>query len=94
MSASAILKLQQVGFTSEQVAALAEFMDTQAASKSDLNDLEHRLGTQITELRSELKSDIAQVDSNLKLLEQRMTIKLGSMMFVAVGAVAALVRLL
>jgi hypothetical protein len=37
MSASAILKLQKVGFTTEQVEALADFMDTQSASS--LSDL-------------------------------------------------------
>ena len=36
MSASAILKLQRVGFTSEQVEALADLVDSQAASKADL----------------------------------------------------------
>lgn len=38
-------------------------------------------------VRSDLKRDI-------KELEQRMVIKLGSLMFVAVGAMAALVKLL
>jgi hypothetical protein len=63
MSASAVLKLQKVGFTIEQVEALADFMDTQAASKADLfketaairGDLEgaeHRLETRIIETRS------------------------------------------
>ena len=36
MSASAVLKLQKVGFSIEQVEALADFMDTQTASKVDL----------------------------------------------------------
>ena len=31
MSASAVLKLQKVGFTAAQVEALAEFMDAQGA---------------------------------------------------------------
>jgi hypothetical protein len=36
----------------------------------------------------------AKIESDLVALEHRMTIKLGGMMIVAVGAVAALVRLL
>ena len=61
MSASAILKLQRVGFTSEQVEALAELIDTQAASKTDLEAAEHRLDTRIIETKAELKADIAEL---------------------------------
>ena len=54
MSASAVLKLQKVGFTAEQVEALADFMDTQAASKADL-----------MEAKADLKADIARVEANV-----------------------------
>ena len=50
MSASAVLKLQKVGFTIEQVEALSDFMDTQAASKADL-----------LEAKAELKADLEAV---------------------------------
>ena len=59
MSANAVLKLQKAGFTTEQVEALADFMDTQAASKADLEKTEHRLDTRIAEMKTELKADIA-----------------------------------
>ena len=36
MGASAVLKLQKIGFTVEQVEAVADLVDTQAASKADL----------------------------------------------------------
>ncbi len=88
MSASAILKLQKVGFTSEQVEALADFMDTQAASKADLEAATHKLDLKI----AEVKADVAEVGSDLKLLEQRMTIKLGGMMMVGVGILLAAIR--
>lgn len=65
MSASAILKLQKAGFTSEQVEALADFMDTQAAGKTDLERVEHKLETQIAETRSELKAEIAAVKAEV-----------------------------
>lgn len=45
MGASAVLRLQKVGFSAEQVEALADFMDTQAAGKADLKAAEHRLDT-------------------------------------------------
>ena len=47
MSAAAILKLQASGFTSEQVSALAELIDTQVATKADVEAAEHRLELKI-----------------------------------------------
>lgn len=66
MSASAILKLQRSGFTQEQVEALAEFMDTQAASKADLEAVAHRLETKIAEVRTEAKAGLAEAKAELK----------------------------
>jgi hypothetical protein len=54
MGASAILKLQAAGFSREQVEALADFMDTQAASKADLIEVEHRLEVKISDVRTEV----------------------------------------
>lgn len=56
MSASAILKLQAAGFSTEQVTALADLIDTQAASKSD-----------VVEAKSSLKSDLEGVEHRLEL---------------------------
>ncbi|GGA04007.1 hypothetical protein GCM10011497_37850 [Elstera cyanobacteriorum] len=61
MSASAILKLQTVGFTNEQVTALADLIDTQAATKADLEGSEHRL---------ELK--MAKIDADVVVLKWMM----------------------
>lgn len=61
MSASAILKLQSVGFTTEQVTALADLIDTQAATKADLEGSEHRL---------ELK--MAKIDADVVVLKWMM----------------------
>lgn len=116
LSASAILRLQKVGFTAEQVEALADFMDTQAASKSDVLEVKSELKADIAELRNELKADIAEVRnelkadfasvhaalqaesaerrSEMKMLEQRMAIKMGGMMVVLAGLILAGMRLL
>jgi hypothetical protein len=105
MSASAVLKLQKVGFTSEQVEALADFMDTQAASKADLeaavhrldtkiDGVEHRLDAKIDSVEHRLDLKITALQSDLRLLEQRMTIKLGGMMIIAVGIILAAFRYL
>lgn len=94
MSASAILKLQKVGFTSEQVEALADFMDTQAASKADLESTEHRLDVKITEVKSELRLVETGLRAELKQIEQRMTIKLGAMLLALAGLLLAAIRYL
>lgn len=59
MSASAILKLQSVGFSREQVEALADFMDTQAASKVDLLAVKGELKTDIFATEAKLNKAIA-----------------------------------
>jgi hypothetical protein len=56
MGASAVLKLQKVGFSAEQVEALADFMDTQVASKADVEGVEHRLGARLQETKTELEA--------------------------------------
>ncbi|MBP2230004.1 hypothetical protein J2847_003307 [Azospirillum agricola] len=94
MSASAILKLQKVGFTAEQVEALADFMDTQAASKADLGEAKAELKADIAAVRSELRANIADVRSDLRLLEQRMTVKLGGMLLAFAGVLLAAIRYL
>ena len=90
MSASAILKLQRVGFTAEQVEALADFMDGQAAGKADLDAATHKLDRSIADVRGE----VASLRADVRLLEQRMTVRLGGMMIVAVGILLAAIRYL
>ena len=94
MSASAVLKLQKVGFSIEQVEALADFMDTQAASKADLNDAKAELKADIAEVKTELKADIAEVRSELKLSEQRTIIRLGGLLVVITGILLGAIRYL
>lgn len=67
MSAAAILKLQDAGFSVSQVTAIAELVDNQSASKADLESLGHRLEKQIAEGRSEAKSDLESVEHRLDL---------------------------
>jgi|GEM_PF-2546104 len=111
MGAVAFIQLQRA-FSPEQVEALANFMDTQAATKADLAEVKSELKAELTkvrselkaelaEVRSELKADIAEVRSDVRLLEQRlvqveqrMTIKLGTMLFLLAGAIIAAIRYL
>lgn len=72
MGASAVLKLQKVGFSAEQVEALADFMDTQVASKADVEGVEHRLGARLQEFRSEAKADVEGIKADMASLEHRL----------------------
>ena len=61
MSGVPAFKLVEAGFSQSQVEALAEFMQTEAARRSDLMGIEHHLDARITETKAELKAEIAEV---------------------------------
>jgi hypothetical protein len=75
-----VKKLIKAGMPEEQAEVLAE-------SQTELIDEKLATKKDLKELETELKHEI-------KELESRMTIRLGSLMVIAVGAVAALVRIL
>ena len=87
----------------------AMLIDEKLATKQDLKELELRLKRDMKELEmrlkrdiQELKRDMQEMEANLKRdmkemelrLKHDMTVRLGSMMVVAIGVVAALVKLL
>ncbi|MBF0350235.1 MAG: DUF1640 domain-containing protein [SAR324 cluster bacterium] len=76
-------RLEKVNFSHEQAKVLTEelknILDDNIATKLDIQ---------------EVKRDIQEVKRDIKELEMRMTIRLGSLMVVAVGAMATLVKLL
>jgi len=83
MSASAILKLQSAGFTLEQVTALADLIDTQAASKTDVLEAKHEVKIEISELKAELiqfksevKGEIQGLKDELIETEKRLDLKI------------------
>lgn len=84
-------KLREAGFTESQAeaqaVALAEIVDEKLATKQDLKEAEISLRRDIKELEINLRHE-------MKEMESRIIIKLGSMMVVAVGLVATLVKLL
>ncbi len=91
-------RLKEAGFTEQQAEALAhaeaELIEQNLATKRDIADLKR----DIKELEVKIEVKIEQIRSDLardlKDLEYRMTIKLGTMMVVAVGAMAALTRVM
>ena len=89
--------------------AMAELVEERLATKRDLKELEERLTNrmQATEerlnnqmrsmeerLNSQMRSMEERLNSKMQELEYKMTVRLGSMMVVAVGLVATLVKLL
>ena len=67
MSATVILKLRESGFTEQQVSALAELVDTQAATKSDVEAAAQRLALQAAEDRSAARTELEAVEHRLTL---------------------------
>ncbi|HZK91272.1 MAG TPA: hypothetical protein VFC56_14095 [Stellaceae bacterium] len=68
MSASAVLNHSKAGFTDAQVTALAEYFDSQMATKGDIAELKLDIADvklEIEKVRSELKLDIEKVRSDL-----------------------------
>jgi len=97
MSAAAILKLQSVGFSAEQVTALADLIDTQAATKADVDAAEHRLDLKIEEVEHRLTSRIDAVEHRLDLkieaLRSEVTVLKWMMGFILAFQVAIFAKL-
>ena len=78
-------RLEAAGFAPQQAGDMAEAIAealAQLATKADLAALGAATKADIAALRAELKSDI-------EILKRDMTIRLGSMMIVAVGVILA-----
>ena len=85
--------LKEGGFNEKQTATLVDLgrdLSNQAlekvATKDDLGDLEERMDLKFDGLRKDVMAE-------MKLLEQRMIIKLGAMIAVAVGLMVMIDRL-
>jgi hypothetical protein len=87
MSAAAILKLQASGFSADQVSALAELIDSQAATKADVEGMghrleqkieasEHRLELKISDIKSDLNEFKASTKSHIESVEHRLELKM------------------
>ncbi len=72
MGAAAILKLQAAGFSAEQVTAIAELIDSQSATKSDLDATEHRLESKIDAVDRRLDIKITALQGEMTLLKWMM----------------------
>lgn len=87
-------RLEKAGLTREQAGAMAEAqkevfaeaLESQLATKADIQAARAEIGS--------LRIDVDGLRRDIKESELRMVTKLGAMMVVAVGVVAALVKLL
>jgi hypothetical protein len=76
VSASSILKLQAAGFTAEQVTAIADLIDTQSATRADVEATEHRLDARIEGVEHRLESRMAEGFHNFDLKIQTLDRKI------------------
>jgi hypothetical protein len=79
MSAAAILKLQASGFSAEQVSALAELLDTQVATKADVEASEHRLELKISDVKAELEAREHRLELKIGNLKTDLELKIGNL---------------
>ena len=68
----------------------ADIAGVKAELKADIDAAAHQTDMKI----AGVKADLAELRSEVRLLEQRMTIKLGSIVFLAVGLLFAAIRYL
>jgi uncharacterized membrane protein YccC len=74
MNAIAVYKLEEAGFKRNQVEALAEFLDTQAVTKLDLEKATHQLQQEIAAVRTELKQDTAELKQEMAILRGELNV--------------------
>lgn len=87
-------RLEKAGLTREQAGAMAEAqkevfaeaLESQLATKADIQAVRAEIGS--------LRTEVDGLRRDIKESELRMVTKLGAMMVIAVGVVAALVKLL
>jgi hypothetical protein len=93
--------LQEAGIPREQAEAhilvMAEFVEGNLATKEDIHRLRHEdfhqlKNEDLVRLRNELKAEIQDLHHEIKQLEHRMTIKLGTIVTLALAAFATITR--
>ena len=93
-----VLARSQATLIDEKLTTKRDLKELETLLTRDLKELEARLTHDLKELEALLTRDLKELEArlihDLKELETRMTLRLGSMMVVAVGVVAALVKLL
>lgn len=82
----------KVDLRESEAALRTDLRDSVSALKADLRETEFRLDGKITDLVHKLDLGLAANRAELKILEQRMTVKLGALAAAAVGILIAAIR--
>ena|ERR1043166_191115 len=90
-------RLRGSGVPQEQAEAHAEaardFIMAELVTKSDLLATKQELQTELRTSVAELRTGIAEVRSNMDTQTLRLTVRLGAMLAVAIGALATIMKL-
>ena len=90
-------RLRSSGVPQEQAEAHAEaardFIMAELVTKSDLLATKQELQTELRTSVAELRTGIAEVRSNMDTQTLRLTVRLGAMLAVAIGALATIMKL-
>jgi len=90
-------RLRDGGVPRDQAEAHAEaardFIMVELATKSDVLGLKTELGGRITELQAELRSSVIELRNTVDTQSLRLTVRLGAMLVVGLGALAAILKL-
>ena len=81
---NAAFKLEDSGFSREQVDALSEFMDGSVATKADIAEL----SGEIKEVRGELKADIAGLNGRINLIYWMLGVSVAGIVSLVIKAFA------
>ena len=73
---------------------LVEAMNENFATKLDIHELKSELKAELKQVEWRLDSKIQTLESNIREMEYKLTIKLGSMMALSIGLTATLVKML
>jgi hypothetical protein len=73
--------------------AARDFMMAELATKSDLLATKQELRTSITELQTELRTTKQDLENRIDTLGLRLTVRLGAIVVVGIGALAAILKL-
>ena len=93
---NAAFKLEDSGFSREQVDALSEFMDGSVATKADIERLDGKITAEISELsgeikevRGELKADIAGLNGRINLIYWMLGVSVAGIVSLVIKAFTA-----
>lgn len=91
-----VKRLEAIGISREQaelqVQVMADIVDNNYATKQDVKDFRNEVKVEFDTVRVEIRELRTELKHDMHRLEDRLTLKLGSMMVVTVTAVATILK--